>query len=103
MLTVALTLADTLPAASFAQAYAVLMPDPPNVNVAGADAVHPEDDAKGGDDDSVIRYPVTALSGSVTVKEPTLTVGDVEEAGSVNDVIVGAVVSARVVADTGAD
>ena len=47
MATVSDRLEDTLPAASLAQAYAVLLPEPENVNEVGAAAVQPAAPATG--------------------------------------------------------
>ncbi len=69
------------------------MPEPPKVNAAGGVAVHPAAPAEGVVVDSVMRYPVTALSGSVAVNVVTLTVRELATDGMVKAVIVGGVIS----------
>ena len=92
MVVVALTLAEILPAASFAHAYNVLSPCVDNVYVVGALVVHPESLTDGVDDASVTRYPVTAtLSVAVNVLIETASVVDV--AGIVKAVTAGGVIS----------
>ena len=55
MVTVAVRADETLPAASLAQAYAVLLPSPEKVKLVGAVALHPVTLAAGAVALSVIR------------------------------------------------
>ena len=84
--------AETLPAASLAQGKKVWLPAAAAVTVAGAVAVHPAAPAAGGVADWVTMYPVTATL-SVAVNALMLTVRLAAEAGMVNAVTAGAVVS----------
>jgi hypothetical protein len=88
--TEALLLADTKPAASFAQAKSVLLPAEENVYDVGFEEVQPVADAEGGVELSVTIKPVTATSSvAVSVVKETTRVVDV--AGIANAVTVGAV------------
>jgi hypothetical protein len=91
----ALLLADTLPAASFAHAYNVLVPAVPKVYDVGAVLDHPLVAGEGALDDSPTMYPVTSRL-SVAVKLVIGTVRVLAVAGTENAVTVGAVVSGSV-------
>lgn len=101
----AVTGAETLPAASLAKAYRVKLPAVLKVKELDAVDDQPEMFASGVVAVSVRIYPVTAVL-SLAEKEITGTVKLVEVVGTVKTVTVGAVVSARVivaVSETGAE
>src|SRR6185369_16077153 len=89
--------AETLPAASLAHGKKVWLPSAAAVTVAGGAGVHPAAPAPGGVDDWVTMYPVTATL-SVAVNALTFTVRLAAEAGRVNAVTAGAVISMFTVA-----
>ena len=88
-------LAETLPAASLAQAYASLSPEAEKVKVVGALVVHPTAPEEGTEDVSVIRYPAN-FTESVAVRLVTGTEREVAVAGIVKVLTTGAAVSGRV-------
>jgi len=90
--TEALRLAETLPAASLAQAYRVLEPVELNPYVAGAEAVQPGADSSGEELDSVMIYPATPTL-SVAVKLVIDSVNPLELEGTVKAETVGEMVS----------
>jgi hypothetical protein len=96
IVTEALALADTLPAASLAQAYSVLAPALAKVYETGTVADHPLAVADGVVADSLMKYPVTATL-SVAVKVAMGTVSVVAVAGMVKAVMVGGVASDSVI------
>ena len=87
-----LTLVETLPEASFAQAYRVFVPCVVKVYEVGTEEVHDPLTGLGTFDDSVKRYPVIPML-SVAVSVEIATVREVDVVGIVKDEITGKTVS----------
>ena len=96
MVTLLLRAADTLPAASLVQAYAVRAPSAEKVNEEGATALQPGIFAAGAEALSVTRYPVT-LKLSLAANEEMPTVSEFALAGMEKELIAGAAVSGSVI------